>query len=347
MKILLLRAVLFVVLFFFAFICLLAALDAHKKGEQVKTWWKLNATVATVSIAEELRNKGMTYCPSVNVTFELNGQQHTSPLEVSSSPCGTSLESVERSIATFRQGKVIGILVDPAKPDSVKPGTFSLDGVFYFCIIMGALAAVGAVAVLRWPRSKPVRPTPEKHLSPVAMSKKEIQQSVRKLLDAGTAKSQVFAQLSGQGVKDSQLAYFIASYADPVRCDEHDRKVNILITIMLVQALLGLIAGLEGGGQIGSTAKWVVAVSSLLIPLLLVWGFYNHRAGAYNAYILLALAQLPKSLAGFASDPATTTGVMAISIALLAFVWYVRGKIFPDFAFVGPRKVNGKYLFTG
>ncbi|MGN8249321.1 hypothetical protein [Pseudomonas sp. SMV7] len=88
-------------------------------------------------------------------------------------------------------------------------------------------------------------------------------------------------------------------------------------------------------------------MSNLVIPLLLVWGFYNHRAGAYNAYILLALGQLPKSLAGFASDPATTTVVMAISIVLLAFVWYVRGKIFPDFAFVGPRKVNGKYLFTG
>lgn len=38
---------------------------------------------------------------------------------------------------------------------------------------------------------------------------------------------------------------------------------------------------------------------------------------------------------------------MAINIVLLAFVWYVRGKIFPDFAFVGPRRVNGKYLFTG
>ncbi len=38
---------------------------------------------------------------------------------------------------------------------------------------------------------------------------------------------------------------------------------------------------------------------------------------------------------------------MAINIVLLAFVWYVRVKIFPDFAFVGPRRVNGKYLFTG
>jgi len=84
-----------------------------------------------------------------------------------------------------------------------------------------------------------------------------------------------------------------------------------------------------------------------LIPLFLVWGFYNHRVGAYNAYIILALPQFPRSLERFTSSPPTAAIALAISIAILAFVWYVRGKIFPDFVFVSPRKIKGKYIFSG
>jgi hypothetical protein len=31
---------------------------------------------------------------------------------------------------------------------------------------------------------------------------------------------------------------------------------------------------------------------------------------------------------------------------MFAYVWYVREKIFPDFAFVSPKKVKGKYIFA-
>ena len=75
------------------------------------------------------------------------------------------------------------------------------------------------------------------------MNKKEIQAKVRELLVAGTPKAQVFEQLAGQGAKDSQLAYFIASYADPHRCSDHERKVNVLVTIMFIQALIAFFMG--------------------------------------------------------------------------------------------------------
>ena len=42
------------------------------------------------------------------------------------------------------------------------------------------------------------------------MNKKEIKAKVTDLISSGMAKSEVFTQLSGHGVKDSQLAYFIA-----------------------------------------------------------------------------------------------------------------------------------------
>lgn len=179
------------------------------------------------------------------------------------------------------------------------------------------------------------------------MNKKEIQARVRELLTAGTAKTEVFAQLAGQGVKDSRLAYFIASYADPNRCDDHERKVNVLITVMFIQALIAFLLGFGIGAKIGPNAKWIVGALTGLIPLLFAWGFYMHRAGAYNAYILLTIVQLPKSFEGFASSPVATSIAIAVNVAVLAYVWYVREKLFPDFAFITPKKIKGEYVFSG
>lgn len=178
------------------------------------------------------------------------------------------------------------------------------------------------------------------------MNKKEIQASVNDLLAKGMAKSEVFAQLSGQGVKDSQLASFIAAYADPARCDEHERKVNILVTIMFVQAVIAFLMGLAIGAKIGPNAKWIVSGLIALIPLLFAWGFYRHKAGAYNAYLLLTIIQLPRAFEGFASNPVASSVALAINLSVLAYVWYVRQKIFPDFAFITPKKVKGQYVFT-
>jgi len=179
------------------------------------------------------------------------------------------------------------------------------------------------------------------------MDKKEIQAKVRQLLAAGAAKAEVFAQLSGEGAKDSQLAYSIASYADPIRCDEHARKVNTLVTIMFIQAMLAFLIGFAMGAQVGPNARWAFGALAALIPSFLAWGFYTHRVGAYNAYIVLTFIQIPNSIKGFASDPITTAISLAISIALLAFVWYVREKIFPDFSFFVPKKIKGEYVFSG
>lgn len=179
------------------------------------------------------------------------------------------------------------------------------------------------------------------------MNKKEVQAKVYELLAAGTPKAKVFEQLTGQGVKDSQLAYSIASFADPSRCDNHERKVNILITVMFIQALIAFFMGFGIGAKIGPNAKWIAGALIALIPLLFAWGFYAHRVGAYNAYILLTIIQLPRSFEGFTSSPVATSIAIAISVAVLAYVWYVREKLFPDFAFITPKKVKGEYVFSG
>lgn len=177
------------------------------------------------------------------------------------------------------------------------------------------------------------------------MDKKEIQARVREMILSGSPKSQVFTQLSGQGVKDSLLAYFIAAHVDPGRRDVHERKVNIVVTLSLLQALLGFLMGFFVGAKIGPTAQWVVAALVALVPLLLAWGFYMHKAGAYNAYIILSLIQFPRQFEDVGNSPLATLIAVAMGGTMLAYVWYVRGKLFPDLGFLGPRKEKGQYVF--
>ena len=100
------------------------------------------------------------------------------------------------------------------------------------------------------------------------MNKKEAKAKAKDLISSGIPKSEVFAQLSGQGVKDRLLARLIASTADPYLCDIHDRKVNTVITLMFIQAALALLIGFIVGSTIGPNARWVVGCLSALVPLL-------------------------------------------------------------------------------
>lgn len=178
------------------------------------------------------------------------------------------------------------------------------------------------------------------------MNKKEIKAQVKELISSGVPKPEVFAKLSGKGLKDNQLAHFIASYADPYLCDLHDRKINVLITLMFIQAVFALLAGFGIGAQIGPNAQLIFAALCALVPLLFAFGFYKHMAGAYNAYILLAIVNLPRQLEGFSSSPVVTSVALAMSVGMLGYVWYVRQKIFPDFSFISPKKIKGQYVFS-
>lgn len=178
------------------------------------------------------------------------------------------------------------------------------------------------------------------------MNKKEIKARIKDLISSGVPKSEVFAKLSGQGLKDRRLALFIASYADPRLCDLHDRKVNVLITLMFIQAVLALLVGFALGAPFGPSGRLIVAGLCALVPLLFAFGFYKHHAGAYNAYLLLAVVNLPRQFEGFAANPIATAVVVAMSIAMLAYVCYVRQKLFPDLLLFSPKKLKGQYVFS-
>lgn len=178
------------------------------------------------------------------------------------------------------------------------------------------------------------------------MNGKEIKAAAHRLIASGMGKSDVFSQLSGQGVKDSKLAHYIASYADPALCDKYEKLNNVAIHVMFIQSLFALFIGYGLGAQIGPNAKWITAALIGAIPLLFAWGFYKYHAGTYNAYILLTMINLPKQLGGFATAPVSTTIGLVIGIAVLALVMYLRMKLFPDFVFTAPRKVKGKFVFS-
>jgi hypothetical protein len=178
------------------------------------------------------------------------------------------------------------------------------------------------------------------------MNGKEIKAQVVGLLSDGVAKSDVFTRLAGQGVKDRLLAYFIAAHADPQRCRANRGHLLAVRIIAWLQVIVGGLAGFAAGGEISAMAGLIVAGLAAAIALLFVWGFSRNKVGAYNVYLILTITQLPRQFSGLAEHPVSTLIGALIGLALFAYVWYVRTRIFPDFTFMTPKKMNGKYVFS-
>ena len=178
------------------------------------------------------------------------------------------------------------------------------------------------------------------------MDKKETKKKVAELLNSGIPKSEVFQSLAGGVVRDSQLALFIASHPNQNLYEEHYKKVNVLISIMFFQALFAAFLGFGIGSKIGPISMWIFAALIALIPLLFAFGFYKNHVGTYNAYILLTLIQAPKMFTGITQTPVATGIGIVIGLFILGYVWYVRSLLFPDFTFITPKKIKGKYVFS-
>ncbi len=115
---------------------------------------------------------------------------------------------------------------------------------------------------------------------------------------------------------------------------------------MLFQAFIAFLVGLGADSDIGSNSKWLFGTLNAIIPLLFAFGFYKHYAGAYNAYLVFYILQLPKTLKGVVTNSVATYVFLAIYIAVLIYVWYVRKKLFPDFSFITAKKIKGQYVFS-
>ncbi|EAY66729.1 hypothetical protein BCPG_05124 [Burkholderia cenocepacia PC184] len=180
-----------------------------------------------------------------------------------------------------------------------------------------------------------------------AMNRKEAKTRIAVLLSAGTRKADALAELSGQGLKDRVLAHLIASRPDPERCRNNKVHVRILIALGIAQLVISLMLAyyffVSGAGNVLVTVFLALTVP---LSLLFIWGFATHRVGAYHAFIVLSLLQIPKAVADLGRDPAAALPSLAITVVLVGYVWFVRTRLFPDYGWFTPRKVEGRYAFV-
>jgi hypothetical protein len=178
------------------------------------------------------------------------------------------------------------------------------------------------------------------------MNRKEIKARVGQLLSEGTTETEVFNRLAGQGVKDRTLAYWIAARPDPQRCHANRGHLLAVRIIAWVQAILAALAGFGAGIHISTVAALIFAAMGMAFGLMFVWAFSKNNVAAYNIYLLLSITQLPRQFSGPGQATAATWIIFLIGVVLFAYIWYVRTRIFPDFNFLSPKKIGGKYVFS-
>jgi hypothetical protein len=178
------------------------------------------------------------------------------------------------------------------------------------------------------------------------LDKKEIKQQLVAMLQGGRSKTETFKALSGGAIKDRVLAYWIGAYADPALLERHAGKIKILIVLTCIQALLGLLIGLFVGAMMVPVAAVVLGLIGGAVPLLFAWGFYKNAAQAYTVYVILSISQMPRLFKGYAEDPTSTLIGVAITLAVVFYVAWLKNLLFPDLGFLGSKKVKGQYVFS-
>ncbi|HDR8962619.1 hypothetical protein [Burkholderia vietnamiensis] len=179
------------------------------------------------------------------------------------------------------------------------------------------------------------------------MNKKEAKTRIAALLSAGARKADVLAELAGHGLKEQLLARLIASRPDPALCRRNRVHTRILVGLGVAQLLISVaLAYVFAAGGLGIGATLLFGALTVSLSLLFIWGFATHRVGAYHAFIVLSLLQLPKTIAALGRDPSAALPSLAVTVILVGYVWFVRNRMFPDFGWFSPRKIDGRYAFV-
>ena len=178
------------------------------------------------------------------------------------------------------------------------------------------------------------------------MKKQDIRADIERRIALGESKSRIFQSLRGQGLSDGSLANLIASTADPTLLTQHAGYIKGMVAISWVQLVLGVLIGLSLALEMGSGVGLLIAAFIGGFAYIFVWGFQRNCAWAYNASIVLSIINLPKALSDVTTEPASSLFALALGVAWIAYTWFVRSKLFPDFAVLGPRKVGSTYQFS-
>lgn len=178
------------------------------------------------------------------------------------------------------------------------------------------------------------------------MKKQDIRADIARRIALGEGKSSIFQALKGQDLSDSSLANLLASHPDPKLLTQHAGYVKVMVAIAWVQLILGVLIGLSLVMKTGAVVGLLIAALIGGLAYCFVWGFQRNRAWAYNVSIVLSIINLPKALNDVSTEPVSSMVGLTLSVAWIAYTWFVRSKLFPDFVFLGPRKVGNSYQFS-
>ena len=176
-----------------------------------------------------------------------------------------------------------------------------------------------------------------------------VKQQIYQAIDAGERKADVFARFCPPASSPRQkrkIAFWIASHPSPSLLQQHRRLIIGTAWLMAFQALLAALAVWGVSEEVGSIASSIIGVLALVLTAFFAWGFYRPLLGAYTGFIVLSLTQIPRALPDLMHEPLATGVGLAINIGMLAYIWHVRSKLFPDIVFFGPKKVHGVYQFA-
>src|SRR5471032_1286638 len=166
------------------------------------------------------------------------------------------------------------------------------------------------------------------------MNPKDIGQKIEDLIASGVPKSEVFRTLSGDDVKDRTLAYIIAARIDPRRCEANKWRIRFLVMVACVEVVFSFLVCLGIGMKISPLVGLALAIVGALVSFLLARGIQRNKVTAYNAVMFLTIGQAPSQLNNLSHASIGTFVGLAISFAMYMYVWSLRKRLFPDFAFM-------------
>ncbi|HSN01786.1 MAG TPA: hypothetical protein VLS52_12325 [Rudaea sp.] len=203
------------------------------------------------------------------------------------------------------------------------------------------------------------------------MKKSEIARKVKYLMALGSSKTEVYSELSGPGVKESQLAWAIATYPDQVLYERNKGKVRALAALLSAESIVGISSFVLVSRMPGNGAAIFVGLIALF-PLLFAWRFCRPDAAAFTGYVVLALGfvmnqvllqfkltvvgaiwglssglEMLKMLADqVVSTPASEYLGLALGLIQVGCVWEVKRRLFPELGLFGAKKRRGRYMYS-
>ncbi len=159
--------------------------------------------------------------------------------------------------------------------------------------------------------------------------------------DSGKSLQAIYEKYKSDNIKEKKLAYMVSSLKDNSLIQKYKTANNILIGIMVVITIITVFASYGIGLDVtpDSAIYWTIFS---IIPLLFLYGFIKVNFQAYLIYIVLSFSQFSNSFKDFGADPMTDIIGLAVSLSIIAFVWFLKMKLFPYMGFLSPKKNSDK-----